>query len=340
MLNAQTASTATKAVSIVMAVHNQAQQLAAHMPLMLTFDYEPGYEVIVVDESSTDDTSAVLKQLKQQYPRLYTTYIPGNSHYLSRRKLALTIGIKAAHHEWIVITEADCHPEHPQWLTAFAQTFSEQTDAVGSYTPYDGGSNAFYSYLRMITFWRQGAAPYRYDGACLAIRRSAFMQRNGFLANLPFLRSEYDFLMNETPRQRVAVANSEGMRLIQQQPSRKEWEAQQLFHQQCRSHMKRAFFPRLCFLLHQLLLHAAYWTVAAAAAWALWQQDMLTGACSAAVLIVLVAVHTYAGHRLAELHGEHISLWKTPLVSLGVAWYYVIYRLRYLFANKNDFVRK
>ena len=94
-------------LSVIMTVHDQARELEEHLSVILSQDYAPGYELIVVDESSTDDTEDVLNRMKRNCPHLYTTFIPESSHYLSRRKLALTLGVKAAKNEWLIFTEAD-----------------------------------------------------------------------------------------------------------------------------------------------------------------------------------------------------------------------------------------
>ncbi|MBR1484827.1 MAG: glycosyltransferase [Prevotella sp.] len=328
-------------VSIVLAVHDQAEQLERNLPLLLACDYEPGYEVIVVDESSTDSTEEVLKQLKAQHPRLYTTYIPASSHYVSRRKLALTIGIKAAKNEWVIVTEAGCHPEGDAWLSDLGETLAQaDADVLCAYTPYDEGVGGLRAFLRMQTFWRQGSRPYRYDGACLALRKSAFMQRNGFLHNLQFLRGEYDFIVNETEPGRVATLNNPDNCLRQEELPKKEWVARQMHYMQHRSHLGHAFVQRLCFVLHQLLLHLLYLGTIAATAWFFLTENMVPGTVCAAFLLVLIGCHTAVCRMLVRRYGEHIGWWKLPWLDLAVAWHRLWYRLRYALTDKYDYIRK
>ena len=327
-------------LSVVLAVHDQAEQIRRNLPIILLQDYGPGYEVIVVDESSTDDTEDVLKQLKAQYPHLYTTYIPASSHYVSRRKLALTIGMKAAHNEWVIITEASCHPDSDSWLRAMAEAMNSEVDAVCAYTPFDKGIKATYAYSRMITWWRQFNSPYRYDGACLAIRKSAFMARNGFLKNLQFLRSEYDFLVNETPKSRIAVISTPECRMRQEPPTKKEWTNRQLYHMQSRHALRRAFFHRLFFFFMQAFVHLGYLFALAFLAFAIYRHDMLFTVGAALILLLLLALHSFFGHWLAKKCGEHIAFWKQPFLHLGVAWQFLYYRIRFMSASKYDFIRK
>ena len=72
--------------------------LKKHLPALLNHDY-PEYEIVVVNDGSTDESDEVLKTFKNEYDHLYHTYIPEDVKYLSRKKLALTVGIKAAKHD-------------------------------------------------------------------------------------------------------------------------------------------------------------------------------------------------------------------------------------------------
>ena len=96
--------------SVIITVYDQARELEEQLPAFLKQEYEPGYEVIVVDESSTDETPDVLKLLKNEYKHLYSTFLPKPSAQTFRRKLALNIGIKASHHEYIIIAKANNAP--------------------------------------------------------------------------------------------------------------------------------------------------------------------------------------------------------------------------------------
>ena len=72
--------------SIIMTAYNQADELKENLPAYLSQTYEPGYEVIVVDETSSDDTPDVLKLYKQDYPILYTTFLPKHKQQAQKRE--------------------------------------------------------------------------------------------------------------------------------------------------------------------------------------------------------------------------------------------------------------
>ena len=327
-------------LSIVLTVHDQAAELRRNLPLLLAQQYEPGFEVIVVDESSTDDTDDVLTQLKASYANLYSTYIPESSHYLSRRKLALTLGIKAARNEWIILTEADCHPEGEDWLGTMASYMTDEYDVVCGYTNYTPESKSWYIFLRMLNWWRQQSRPYRYDGAALAIRKSAFMARNGFLKNLKSLRGEYDYLVNETDRDRIAVVKPVCGCIRQEEPAPKDWKNIHLYYMDTRRRLHHAFWSRLWFVFVQFCIHLSYWLGLAALGIAAWKQEQALMAMAAGLLVLVVGWRTVFGCRLARACGEHIPLWKLPFLDIKVAWHYLYFWLRYIFSDKNDFLRK
>lgn len=329
-----------KKISIVLTVHNQAEELRQNLTSLLTQNYEAGYEVIVVDESSTDGSADVLKHLKLQYQHLYITYIPSSSHYLSRRKLALTVGVKAAHNEWIIITSPSCHASDDSWLAGTAEVLTSDFDTVCFYTPYDNEAKSRYAYLRALTWWRQLGRPYCYDGACLAIRKSVFMERNGFQSNLRFLRSEYDFLVNETADERLGLCRDASCCLRQQEPSPKEWTRTQLYAMQAHPHLGHAFSLRVFFALIEAGLYLGYLLPAGLLVWAAMQQNYTLVGVAALLLLVMLALRTFFAHRMVKNSGEHISLWKLPWLDLGVVWHYAYYRLRYALSDKYEFTRK
>jgi glycosyltransferase involved in cell wall biosynthesis len=106
--------------SVIIAVHDQEQELEQNLPLLLTQQYDGDYEVIIVDESSSDGTVDVLKKLKTSHQHLYSTFLPKYHFQKNRRRLALTIGVKAAKYEWVIFADIDKPPLSETWLQELA----------------------------------------------------------------------------------------------------------------------------------------------------------------------------------------------------------------------------
>ena len=207
-------------MSVVIAASDQEEMLAKHLPHILSQDY-PNFEVIVVDDNSKDDTKDLLERLAKQYPNLYTTYTSDSIRYISHKKLALTLGIKAAKNEWVVFIEPDCYPVSNQWLARLARHCTDGTDVVLGYSNYErkpGFANLYYMYdtlllqLRMLglTLRRKG---FMGIGRNMAYRRDVFFTNKGYSRHLDLERGEDDLFINEhIPAQRIAAdINSESV---------------------------------------------------------------------------------------------------------------------------------
>lgn len=106
---------------MVIVVHDQAEVLEHNLPQFLTVASASQGEVIVVDDSSTDNTPDVLKLFKEGNPQLYTTFLPKSVPNKSRLQLALNIGAKAALSSRIVFADITRPPLINEWLTGLAE---------------------------------------------------------------------------------------------------------------------------------------------------------------------------------------------------------------------------
>lgn len=139
-------------LSVVICAKNEARNLEKVVPAIFAQNY-PNFQVVVVDDCSTDDTPMVLAQLKEKYPELYTTTIPTDSKFLHGKKLAITVGIKAAKREHMVFTDADCLPASEMWLNEIACSYMNGASLVIGYGRYAKASGLLNFYIRYETFW-------------------------------------------------------------------------------------------------------------------------------------------------------------------------------------------
>ena len=123
-------------LSVILCARNEADNLRKILPAILEQDY-PQFEVIVINDASTDETEDVLGYMEEKYPHLYHSFTPDSARYISHKKLALTLGIKASKHDWLVFTETNCMPASNQWLKLMARNFTSQTQIVLGYSGYD-----------------------------------------------------------------------------------------------------------------------------------------------------------------------------------------------------------
>ena len=131
--------TNVRSFSIIMTVYDQARELEENLPAFLQQEYESGeYQVIVVDESSTDRTPDVLKLLKSDYPHLYSTFLPKPNRLIIRRKLAFHLGVKASKNEWIIFTKINRKPVATDILKAIADALDDTAEVTLGYAVKKG----------------------------------------------------------------------------------------------------------------------------------------------------------------------------------------------------------
>lgn len=192
-------------VSIVVYAKNESENLLKHLPSLLTQDY-PTYEVIVVNDGSTDESESVLKQLKREYNHLYYTFIPEEAKYVSRKKLALTVGIKAAKHDILLFTEADCRPISNQWVASIAQAYTSDTEIVLGFCAYrhaKGFLHQLIAYDNLINGLQYLSSalvrrPFTGSGRNLSYRKELFFRKKGFYKSLALHAGDDDLFINES----------------------------------------------------------------------------------------------------------------------------------------------
>jgi poly-beta-1,6-N-acetyl-D-glucosamine synthase len=191
-------------VSIIICARNEAENLTNHLPLILEQDY-PNYEVVVVNDCSDDNSQDILEKFQEKYPHLRTTLIKHDEKFTHGKKLALTLGIKGAKNEWLLLTDADCQPSGKQWLSTMQRNFTESTSVVlgyGGYNREKGFLNklirfdAFLIALQYLSF-ALIKSPYMGVGRNLAYRKSLFIKNKGFATHSHLQSGDDDLFINE-----------------------------------------------------------------------------------------------------------------------------------------------
>ncbi len=174
-------------VSVIITARNEAINLQNFLPSILNQDY-PEFQVVVVNHASTDDTEFVLKRFEQEYKNLYVTHIPYSQASWHSKKLALLIGIKAARHNVLLFTDADCRPLSNQWIKLMIRNFDEKTRIVLGYGGYAKSRGLLDKWLRTDTafiamqyfgFALQGL-PYMGVGRNIAWDKEFFLKKDAF----------------------------------------------------------------------------------------------------------------------------------------------------------------
>jgi poly-beta-1,6-N-acetyl-D-glucosamine synthase len=193
-----------KPVSVIICARNEENNLRAFLPKVLEQVY-PLYEVIVVNDCSWDNTKELLEELSQKYKHLKTTTIREDEKFRHGKKLAVTVGIKAASYEQLLLTDADCEPASENWLKEMQKNFSKEKELVlgyGGYFREKGILNNLIRYETMtIAMQYMGYAlagmPYMGVGRNLAYKRDLFFRNKGFANHLDIMSGDDDLFVQQ-----------------------------------------------------------------------------------------------------------------------------------------------
>jgi len=203
----------TPPVSVIICARNEEENLLRNLPAVLEQDY-PSFEVIVVNDCSQDNTEQVLAEFKKKYPHLRSTIIKRDGSFVNSKKFAATVGVKAAQHEWLLFTDADCRPDGSQWIMYMSRHFDDHKSIVlgyGGFLQQKGYLNKWIRYdacftaVQYLGFAAMGKA---YTGVerNLAYRQSLFFTYNGFAVHAHIPSGDNDLFVNRSAtKQNVAV---------------------------------------------------------------------------------------------------------------------------------------
>jgi glycosyltransferase involved in cell wall biosynthesis len=114
--------------SIIIAARNEHHNLLHHLPSILEQEYPGDFEVLIVNDQSVDDSEFYLKNLSMKYEHLKVVHVKNPIVFFTGKKFPLSIGIKSASYNTLLLTDADCVPSSKVWLKTMAEAYS--TDSI------------------------------------------------------------------------------------------------------------------------------------------------------------------------------------------------------------------
>lgn len=188
-------------VSVIICARNEAENLKKFLPIILNQEY-PDYEVVIVDDNSSDKTYEILLQFQKKYPILHIVNIREKKHY--GKKTALELGIQKSTHELLLLTDADCYPTSHFWIDRMQAEMRGNIEIGLGFSPYKksyGFLNAFIRFetviaaIQYFSFALFGQ-PYMGVGRNLIYRKSLFKRQGGFKSHEHIASGDDDLFIN------------------------------------------------------------------------------------------------------------------------------------------------
>ncbi len=269
-------------VSVVAFILRDEENLSDYIDLLMGQDY-PNLEVVIVCDASAEAT-ATLSEKFENVDGLRITFIPPGSHNLSRRKLAQTVGIKAATGDIVLLSSTSVLPRSASWVSAMVADFiaspASEAMCLGYIRPdishYEGGAKWYRQFDHMMSAicWMDAALKgraYRGDGYNMAFRRQLFFDNKGYASTIPLMDGDDDIFVRE-----IAGYGSVSLQLAADSILTTNWgESSNRIHidYKDRYAFTRRFLPQAPFMRE------------AASSWARWTA-LIAGAASVALAAI------------------------------------------------------
>ncbi len=191
-------------VSVVISAHDEDYNLKENLPSILNQDY-PDFEVVVVNHASTDDTRQILEDFQRDYSNLKIVTIEQDLNFFKGKKFPLSIGIKSAKNEILLLIDADCKPTSKKWIELMASHYTSKTEVVLGYGPYIKSKGLLNLIIRYDTFmialqyfsFALMGLPYMGVGRNLSYRKSLFYKNKGFTSHYNISSGDDDLFIRE-----------------------------------------------------------------------------------------------------------------------------------------------
>ncbi|WP_338408641.1 glycosyltransferase [uncultured Flavobacterium sp.] len=192
-------------ISVIVCAKNEAENVIRFVPILAEQDY-PDYEIILIDDASSDDTLGIFEEFEKKYPNVRLVKVENNEAFWGNKKYALTLGIKAAQKDYLIFTDADCYPTSNDWITSMSSQFTLHKTVVLGYGAYEKVANSFLNKIirfeTMLTAiqyfsWAKAGHPYMGIGRNLAYKKEEFYNVKGFINHIKIRSGDDDLFINE-----------------------------------------------------------------------------------------------------------------------------------------------
>jgi cellulose synthase/poly-beta-1,6-N-acetylglucosamine synthase-like glycosyltransferase len=227
-------------VSVIICARDEDENIARNLPGVLVQDYPTTHEVIVVNDNSVDDTKYILAELQKTFKKLQIVDLTQEAKMIAGKKFPLSIGIKEARYEIVLLTDADCVPASERWLFKMQDAFNNGTEVALGYGAYQKAPGFLNKAIRFETFhtalqyfgYALAGLPYMGVGRNLAYRKNLFFRNKGFssINNIP--SGDDDLFINRVANRNntSVVIDPEAFTVSMPKQSWKEWKKQKFRH--------------------------------------------------------------------------------------------------------------
>lgn len=227
-------------VSVIICARDEAGNLTRNLPGLLVQQYHTTHEVIVVNHNSQDETKYLLEEFHKKFKQLHIVNLSQEAVGIPGKKYPLSIGIKEAKYEIVLLTDADCVPASEHWIEKMQSAYDDKTEIVLGYGGYFKKKGLLNKLIRFETFhialqyfsYALAGMPYMGVGRNLSYKKDLFLRNKGFSSLNHVLSGDDDLFINKvaTPENTRIILDEDTFTLSEPKKSFGDWLRQKRRH--------------------------------------------------------------------------------------------------------------
>lgn len=214
-------------VSVVICARDAYEYLTELVPALLSQDY-PDFEIVIVNDCSDDETEEYLKDLARREPKIKPVQLKQHLNFFNGKKFPLSMGIKSAKNDLLVLTECNCMPTNDLWLRSVVECYGNKTEIVIGYSPYVQKKGTLNRLMRFdalqngLLYLSAALKHHAYMGIGrnLSYRKELFYRNKGFISHYTTSVGDDDLFISQTANKKNTEVLIDAQNAIRTAPTR------------------------------------------------------------------------------------------------------------------------
>lgn len=227
-------------VSVIICARDEADNIVKNLPGVLVQDYKTTHEIVLVNDNSVDESKYIVDEFKKSFKNLNHIELTQEAKLIAGKKFPLSVGIKSAKYETLLLTDADCVPASEHWIQKMQAAYSNDVEIVLGYGAYHKKPGLLNKLIRFETFhtalqylsYALAGLPYMGVGRNLSYRREVFFKNKGFSSINQIPSGDDDLFINQVANKKNTsiVIDKEAHTLSEPKRTWKSWMNQKFRH--------------------------------------------------------------------------------------------------------------
>ena len=197
-----------QSLSVIVCARDEARNLLRNLPGILVQQYDTEHELIVVNDNSVDESRFILDEFKKSFVNLKSIELTQEAKLISGKKFPLSMGIKSAKYDIVLLSDADCVPASEHWIYKMQEGYTEGIEVVLGYGAYNKKPGLLNKIIRFETFhtalqyfsYALAGIPYMGVGRNLSYKREVFLKNKGFSSINQIPSGDDDLFINQVAK--------------------------------------------------------------------------------------------------------------------------------------------